>query len=293
MPRKTIPPISELRKICQSCKFARDRRWWRILWRKTSIYITWILLHTGVTADQVSAAAVLLAIVGTILLAFAPPVIALCGGLVYLIYHLLDKVDGEIARYHEKFSIVGVYLDELGHNLSDAGIFVGLGLHLYRQQVQGGIYIVGAAMIGALCMLMIRTHKSIGFLLFAQNILSQPELLPDEEKGRRPSIFARQATHQARQQGDRAPVKGSKKVLSWTRDLVLAISQGMVMFLLVIAGLIVEIFSYNTVFLEVLLKVEVLLQVTVLLALVAINLAGNVRNECVRINGLAEDRFRN
>ena len=254
MPGKTIPPISELREICQSCKFARDRRWWRILWRKISIYITWILLHTAITANQLSAVAILLVIVGTTLLTFTSPVIALCGGLAYLIYHLLDKVDGEVARYYEKFSIVGVYLDELGHNLSDAGIFVGLGLHLYRQEVQDGIWTVGVAMIGALCMLMIRTHKSIGFLLFAQNVLSQSELLPDKEKGRRPSIFARQTTHQARQQGVRVPVKRGKKVLSWARDLVLALSQSMVMFLLVITGLIVEIFTYDRTFLKVLLN---------------------------------------
>ena len=293
MLRKTVPPISELRQICQSCKFARDKRWWRILWRKISIYITWVLLHTRITANQISAITILLAILSTIMLAFTSPLIALCGPLIYVIYVLLDKVDGEIARYSKRFSIVGVYLDELGHNLSEAGMFVGLGLHLVWQNAQDSIYILATAMIGALCMIMIRSNKSVGFLLFAQNILAQPELLPERQDSEGPGVLWKESAHQDRRKDSKVSIGGGKRLLVWLRDFVLAISQSMVMFLLVIAGLIVEILTQSSTFLEVLIKAEALLQVMVLAALIVINIKGNVRNECLKINELAQKRFGN
>ncbi len=291
MPSKTIPPISELRKICQSYKLERDKRWWRIFWRKISIYITWVLLHTEITPNQASATSVLLVILGTVLLAFSSPVFALCGALTYLIYHLIDKVDGEIARYYQKFSIVGVYLDELGHNLSDAGIFIGLGLHLAWQKDDASTLILTTAMIGALCMVMIRNNKSISFLLFAQNILAQPELLPDRQDSESPGILWKESVHQDRRKERKESISGGKRLLVWLRDFILAVSQSMVMFILVIAGLVVEILAQSTTFLEVLIKAEALLQGMVLVALVVINLRGNIQNECLRINELAEKKF--
>jgi phosphatidylglycerophosphate synthase len=293
MPNKTIPPISELRKICQSDKMLKDSRWWYIWWRKISIYITWVFLHTNITANQVTVLSILLVILGTVLLGFPSPVIALCGVLTYLMYHLMDKVDGEIARYYQKFSITGVYLDELGHNLAFAGIFVGLGLHLAWQSTDGRIYILGAAMVGALFMVMIRYNKSAGFLLFAQYILSQPKLLPEQEKNERPGLFTRQAIHLARRRDSKDTVNGSKTFLVWIRDFVLAVSGFTVMLVFVIAGLVVELYTHRTIFLEVLLKAEALLQAVVLLALVVINIKENVRSECLRLNELAEKRFGN
>lgn len=285
MSQKTIPPILELREICQSGKFARDKRWFRVFWRKLSIYMTWVLLHTGITANQVTVISILLALVATVLLAFPSHMIALCGALVYLIYHMADKIDGEIARYYQKFSIVGVYLDELGHNLSEAGIFVGLGLHLAWQNPQDSIFILTVAAIGALSMIMIRSNKSVGFLLFAQNILVQPELLPAQENNKKPGIFTRQATHQDRKQDNHTTASGRTRLfLSLFRNLVLAISQSTVMFLLVIIGLVVELYTHSSFFLEVLIKAEALLQAAVLLALVVINIKGNISSECLRIN---------
>ena len=51
---------------------------------------------------------------GAILLATPPAWLALGGAALLLAYHLLDKVDGDVARYRGTFSIVGVYMDESG-----------------------------------------------------------------------------------------------------------------------------------------------------------------------------------
>jgi len=291
MSRRPVPDIPTLRGLCQSGKLSADRRLWYTCSRKLSIYITWLLLHTSITANQVSYFAVFLVLLGTVLLAWQDPAVALLGAVTYVIYHFTDKVDGEIARYYKKFSIVGVYLDELGHNLAFAGIFAGLGLHLSRQDATGGIWTLGAAMIGALCMVMIRHNKSIGFLLFAQYVMAQPQLLPEGPANKEPGVFAREAAHRARRRAESNSAEWGKRALGRIRDLVLVISQFTIMLLLMIVGLTLELIRGSEVALEALLIAELFLQVVVLLGLVAVNIKGNIRYECLRINKLAEDRF--
>lgn len=45
--RQTVPGVAELRRLCQAPKLARDRRWWYVIYRRLSIYVTWALLHTS------------------------------------------------------------------------------------------------------------------------------------------------------------------------------------------------------------------------------------------------------
>jgi phosphatidylglycerophosphate synthase len=44
------------------------------------------------------------------------------------LYLLLDCVDGELARWRQQTSTVGVYLDRVGHYLSEATLLVGFGI---------------------------------------------------------------------------------------------------------------------------------------------------------------------
>jgi phosphatidylglycerophosphate synthase len=44
------------------------------------------------------------------------------------LYLLLDCVDGELARWRQQTSTVGVYLDRVGHYLSEATLLVGFGV---------------------------------------------------------------------------------------------------------------------------------------------------------------------
>jgi phosphatidylglycerophosphate synthase len=53
---------------------------------------------------------------------------AVLGALLIQLYLLLDCVDGELARYRKQTSITGVYLDRVGHYLSEAALLVGLGV---------------------------------------------------------------------------------------------------------------------------------------------------------------------
>ena len=60
-----VPSLAELRPIAQGAKTSGDRRWTYRAFRRVSIYVTWLLLHTGVTPNQVTVASLITAAAGT------------------------------------------------------------------------------------------------------------------------------------------------------------------------------------------------------------------------------------
>ncbi len=123
MPAPPVPDLGTLRSICHGEKVSQDRRPWYVLSRRVSILITWMLLHTGVTADQVTLLSLGLTLAGVVLLAMPSAAIALGGAGALVAHYFLDKVDGEIARFRKVYSLDGIYMDELSHTFANAGIF--------------------------------------------------------------------------------------------------------------------------------------------------------------------------
>jgi phosphatidylglycerophosphate synthase len=291
MAQRTIPDIATLREICHRGKLEKDRRSWYAASRGIAIYITWVLIHTGVTANQVTLLTVTLSLAGALMLAAAPTWLALCGACTMLTYHLLDKVDGDVARYRRTFSIVGVYLDEVGHGIAFAGLFLGLGIHLAwgAETVGRAMLVLASAGIGAVCMVLARQHKSAGFLLYAQYILVQPELMPEGAPPDRPHPLSREGAHRSRR-GEVADIGAGMRAVLSLRDTVLMLADYITILAMVIVGLIFQMVTGNAAFLVAVLVVEAMLQAAVLLALFWINVSTNIRSECLRLDGLARDR---
>src|SRR3989304_24427 len=122
--------IAALRTICHADKVAQNSSPWYVLQRRVSIYLTWMLLHTSLKPTHVTLISVGFGLLGGVLLAMRPAELSVAGALAFVAHQLFDKVDGDIARFRKSYSIVGVYLDELGHGLAFVGIFVGLGRHI-------------------------------------------------------------------------------------------------------------------------------------------------------------------
>src|SRR3989304_3838060 len=113
---------SQIRAICQAEK-DRDPGWY-IIHRRVSIYLTWLLLHTHLTPNQISLLMMLAGCTGAALLSSVRLGLNLFGfSLLYLAF-LLDKADGEIARYRHRESIRGMLLDRLHHRLVEPLIFL-------------------------------------------------------------------------------------------------------------------------------------------------------------------------
>ena len=291
MAGRSVPDVATLRAICHREKLARDRRPWYAASRRLSIYVTWLLVHTGVTANQITLLSVLLALSGAILIGTSPPWLSLCGASALLAYHLLDKVDGDIARFRRTFSIVGVYLDEVGHGLAFAGVFLGLGLHLaWGAHTPGqAILLLGASSLGAVSMVLARLHKSAGFLLFSQYVLAQPGLLSQPGPAGSPHPLSREAAHRSRR-GEPTPGGWAVRGLIALRDTVLMLADFVTVLVLVAAGLVTEQMGGGVAFLTGVLLLQAPLQGAVLAALFWINATGNVRSECLRLEAIVRDR---
>jgi phosphatidylglycerophosphate synthase len=295
MPSSAVPDLGTLRSICQGEKVRQDRRPWYVFTRRVSIGITWLLLHTPVTANQVTVVSLLLTLVGPALIAMPSAALALLGAGALVVHYFLDKVDGEIARFRKVYSLAGVYMDELSHTFAYAGTFAGLGIHLaWRAQTPAeAMGVLGAALLGAMAMVMIRQNKSMGALLFAQSVLEQPQLLPASEGTGRAHFLSREGVRQSRSDtagGGGRP--GAAGLVALVRDLVLTISEFTFVLVLVLVGLAIEAATGNARFLDVMLRAQALLQAAVLLALIWINHSFNLENECRRLDELALKRAR-
>ena len=292
MTRPPIPDIAKLRTICHAGKLSKDSRLWYALSRRISIHITWLLLHTRVRPNQVTVVTVVLAFAGSCLLAAAPASVAIWGAICLLGHHFLDKVDGDLARFHKTYSLVGVYLDDLGHSIVYGGIFLGLGLHLARRArgEDAVIWVLGAAAIGALSLVVGKQNKSSGFTLFARSVLTQPELVPQRPPGGRLHPFSREATHRARGgQVDHSATVG-ERLVARARDAILLATDYSVMLAAVTVGLVVELVTGNPRVLFGVFFFEVLAQAIALLGLVWVNSTVNIEAECLRLEALIERR---
>ena len=149
--------IKVLREICQLPRRHVDNWHMRNIARKPSIYITWVLLHTPLTATGATFLflltgfmAVLVFMKGTILSFFA-------GCLLLQFWYIMDMVDGEIARYKKQTSFTGVYFDSLTHYVIHPFVFVGIGLGLYSKDPS--LYILLCSVLAgySFCMITIST----------------------------------------------------------------------------------------------------------------------------------------
>ena len=119
--------IKELRGKLQGEKFALRSHYWGYNWlyRKPSIYVTFILSKTSISANQVSLLVLVLGVLAAVAAYTGQVYLAIA--LAYLNI-LFDGVDGEIARLRNTFSLKGVYLDAINH-LAVPGLFlIALGL---------------------------------------------------------------------------------------------------------------------------------------------------------------------
>ena len=119
----------QLRPLCQSGKEADPG--WYFIHRRLSIYVTWVLLHTPVTPNQVTGLMMLSGVAGAALLVPHSGAANIAAFAVLYLAFLLDKVDGEIARYRHVSSVRGLLLDRLHHLVVEPLIFLAAAWHVW------------------------------------------------------------------------------------------------------------------------------------------------------------------
>ena len=125
-----IESIQELRESCQSTRIVYGvigNNWIGENYNKVSIYLTWVLLHTGITANQVSLSCIFLAIFAGWLISLGS-IFSVLFIIVLFLINVLDHVDGEIARYRHTASDKGTLLDTMVDGLIHPFLFIGFGI---------------------------------------------------------------------------------------------------------------------------------------------------------------------
>jgi phosphatidylglycerophosphate synthase len=131
----------DLRAICQAGK-GGDPGWY-VIHRRISIYVTWVVLRAGISLGSISFAMLGLGVVGAGLVAVQGGAWNAFGFAFLYFVFLLDKVDGEVARYRGIESVHGILLDRFYHRLVEPALFVAVALHQIGSGANVGLLAAG------------------------------------------------------------------------------------------------------------------------------------------------------
>lgn len=136
------PSIADLRAVAQpeSTMGRVSGEHWagKLYQRHVSIYITRALIPTRVTPDTVTWSMLGCGIGAALVLTVPHLWAAIVAFLLIQLQGTLDCVDGELARWRRQNSAVGVYLDRIGHYVTDGTLAVAVGVH-----ADGGLGSIG------------------------------------------------------------------------------------------------------------------------------------------------------
>ena len=162
--------ISRLRVICQQQKKVEQGESKSYFFhRKISIYLTWLLLHTSITANQVTLLGLLISGLGCLLIIPLDIKLNVFGFLVCYLGFLMDKVDGEVARYRHCETSTGLLLDEIWHLVFPFLFFFSLSLNIYLSYQNIGVFILGTIL--AFLSVLIRFSTRLSPLIFIRTLL--------------------------------------------------------------------------------------------------------------------------
>lgn len=123
--------FNDILKSYSKEKRKKSSIWARLVSRPISFLFTFIFINLGFSANFVSILSIIDAIVACVLI--------MCGGnLTYIgvglfvFWHVLDCVDGNIARVKKQSSYVGAFLDAVSGYIAPAFVFLAVGTVAYK-----------------------------------------------------------------------------------------------------------------------------------------------------------------
>jgi phosphatidylglycerophosphate synthase len=127
------PSIAELRAFAQPTDVigrVSGEHWaGRLYMRKASLHLTRVLLPTRVTPDGLTWAMIVAGLGAAVVLTVPHWWAALIAVALVQLQLLLDCSDGELARWRRQNNPSGIYLDRIGHYVTDGGLAAAVGVH--------------------------------------------------------------------------------------------------------------------------------------------------------------------
>ena len=158
------PSIAELRAATQPPQiFERNsgEHWaGRLYIRRLSPYATRLFLRLGLSPDAVTWLFILAGLAAAGLLSVDGVLPAIGAVLLIQLQILLDCSDGEVARWQGRSSARGIYLDRIGHYVTEAGLPIARGIR--ADEVTLGLVL-------AVLVLLIKSETALVFLARAES----------------------------------------------------------------------------------------------------------------------------
>jgi len=160
-----FPKLSDLRARAQpdDVLARRNAEHWsgRLYLRHLSIYVTRILIPTGISANGVTWLMALVGIAGAAILGVAQWWALVACAMLMQLQVLIDCSDGEVARWRGTSSAAGIYIDRIGHYLTEGLLPIGFGIY-----ADGGFASIGRyTSVGLATAVIVLWNKSFGDLV--------------------------------------------------------------------------------------------------------------------------------
>jgi phosphatidylglycerophosphate synthase len=130
--RTSRPSVAEVRAVVQpGAIFGRvsGEHWaGRLYVRRISPYATWLLLRTPITPNGVTWLMLVCGVAAAAVLTLPGILPAVAAVLLIQLQILFDCSDGEVARWRERYSMAGIYIDRIAHYLTEAALPIALGI---------------------------------------------------------------------------------------------------------------------------------------------------------------------
>ena len=200
-PTDNRPTMAELRAVAQPPEhIARynAEHWSGALYiRHLSIYATRAMLPTGVTPNGVTWLMIAVGVLGAVAL----PLGGLLGPILCVVAMqlqiLLDCSDGEVARWRQRFSPAGIYLDRVGHYLTEAAIPVALGLRADGWSLSDPFDVDGWTVLGLLVAVLVLLNKAFTDLVHVARAKTGRPMLEDVATATRSKVSGVAAVRRA------------------------------------------------------------------------------------------------
>lgn len=113
--------------------------------RPVGRFLSKLLIHTPITPNQISVCATLLGVIAAVCFGVGTASAALWGAALLQVSAIIDCVDGDVARAVFKESPLGKWLDIVGDQIVHIGVFVSIGIGLWRAGTDAPVLALAAS----------------------------------------------------------------------------------------------------------------------------------------------------
>jgi phosphatidylglycerophosphate synthase len=115
----------------------------KIFSRHFSYFVTALLSFTSITPNKLTILMFPIGIVAGVIMAYGTLEAMIIGGVFAIMLNLVDTVDGELARFLNKSSLGGDYLDRLAHYVTNMTVIIGFSYGLAEYFTNNGVLAAG------------------------------------------------------------------------------------------------------------------------------------------------------